>query len=64
MPEPLAARLADGPTVGELAAAYLDEHVAARCKPKTAAKTAAMYRLIVDKHILPALGRRPALAVG
>ena len=60
VPEPLAARLADGPTVGELAAVYLDEHVAARCKPKTAA----MYRLIVDKHIAPALGRRPALAVG
>ena len=60
VPEPLAARLADGPTVGDLAAVYLDEHVAARCKPKTAA----MYRLIVDKHILPALGRRPALAVG
>ena len=35
VPEPLAARLADGPTVGELAAVYLDEHVAARCKPKT-----------------------------
>ena len=32
VPEPLAARLADGPTVGELAAVYLDEHVAARCK--------------------------------
>ena len=60
VPEPLAASLADGPTVGELAAVYLDEHVASRCKPKTAA----MYRLIVDKHIAPALGRRPALAVG
>ena len=60
MPEPLALRLADGPTVADLAARYLDEHVAARCKPKTAA----MYRLIVEKHIVPALGKLPALAVG
>ena len=51
VPEPLALRLADGPTVADLAARYLDEHVAARCKPKTAA----MYRLIVEKHIVPAL---------
>ena len=58
--KPLALRLADGPTVADLAARYLDEHVAARCKPKTAA----MYRLIVEKHIVPALGKLPALAVG
>ena len=31
-----------------------------RCKPKTES----MYRLIVAKYILPAFGRRPALAVG
>ena len=31
-----------------------------RCKPKTEAK----YRLVVGKHILPALGKRPALGVG
>ena len=60
VPEPLALRLADGPTVADLAARYLDEHVAARCKPKTVA----MYRLIVEKHIVPALGKLPALAVG
>ena len=58
-PEPLAVTLADSPTVGDLAKVYLDEHVAVRCKPKTAA----MYRLIVDRHLLPALGKTPALAV-
>ncbi|MDE2933870.1 MAG: tyrosine-type recombinase/integrase [Chloroflexota bacterium] len=59
--EPVAepARKAGGPAVGELARAWLEEHVAVRCKPKTAQ----MYRLIVEKHILPALGRTPALAV-
>ena len=59
VPEPQAVTLADSPTVGDLARVYLDEHVAVRCKPKTAA----MYRLIVDKHLLPALGKTPALAV-
>ena len=58
-PEPLAVTLADSPTVGDLAKVYLDEHVAVRCKPKTAA----MYRLIVNRHLLPALGKTPALAV-
>ena len=60
MPEPLVAKLAGGPTVAALAARYLEDHVAARCKPRTAAS----YRLAIDKHILPALGRLPALAVG
>ena len=50
---------AKGPTVGELAQAWLEEHVAVRWKPRTAR----MYRLIVERHILPALGRTPALAV-
>ena len=59
VPEPLAVTLADSPTVGDLAGVYLDEHVTVRCKPKTVA----MYRLIVDKHLLPALGKTPALAV-
>ena len=58
-PAPLAVTLADSPTVGDLARVHLDEHVAVRCKPKTAA----MYRLIVDKHLLPAIGKTPALAV-
>ena len=58
-PEPLEVTLADSPTVGDLARVYLDEHVAVRCKPKTAAT----YRLIVDKHLLPPLGKTPALAI-
>jgi len=58
--EPLAARPVEGPTVAELARRWLDEHVAVHCKPKTEST----YRLMVDKHILPALGRMPALAVG
>ncbi len=59
VPEPMSARLAGGPTVAELARAYLEEHVAVRCKPKTAE----MYGQAVRKHILPALGKMPALAV-
>ena len=39
---------------------YLEEHVAVRCKPKTEET----YRLVIGKHILPAFGKRPALAVG
>ena len=58
--EPMVVKLAEGPTVGELAERYLEEHVAVRCKPKTES----MYRLIVAKHILPKLGKRPALTVG
>ncbi len=54
-----AARLANGPAVSDLAARYLEEHVAVRCKPKTA-KTA---RTVVDRHIVPALGGLPAAAV-
>ena len=59
MPEPLAAKQAQGPTVGELAARYLEEHVAVRCKPKTA-KTA---RSIVERHIVPKLGGLALAAV-
>ena len=60
IPEPMAAKVAERPTVGELAEHYLEKHVALRCKPKTVL----MYRLIVAKYILPAFGGRPALAVG
>ena len=60
VPEPMAAKLAEGPTVAELARRWLDEHVAVRCKPKTAYS----YRLIVEKHILPALGKTPGRALG
>ena len=51
VPEPMAAKLAAGPTVGELAQRYLEEHVEVRCK----AKTAQSYRQVVGKHIVPAL---------
>ena len=60
VPEPTVVRLAAGPTVGDLARRYLEEHVAVRCKPKTQAT----YRLVVEKHILPRLGKLPALAIG
>ena len=60
VPDPSpAARRAAGPTVADLAARYLEEHVAARCKPGTA-RTA---RTAVNRHILPALGRLPLAAV-
>ncbi|MDE0695967.1 MAG: tyrosine-type recombinase/integrase [Boseongicola sp.] len=45
--------------MAELVERYLEEHVAVRCKPRTAEG----YRRVIGKHILPALGRRPALAV-
>ena len=59
VPEPLAAKLAGAPTVAELAERYVKEHVEVRCKPATAEA----FRLVVRKHILPALGSRSALAV-
>ncbi len=43
---------ARGPTVAEFAARYLEEHVALRCKPRTA-KTV---RSAIRRHIVPALG--------
>ena len=45
--------------VGELAQRWLEEHVGTRCEPSTAET----YRLTVKKHIVPALGRKPALAI-
>ena len=60
IPEPMARRLANGPTVAALAARYLEEHVAVRCKPRSVV----LYRLVVEKYILPEFGQRSALAVG
>ena len=57
--EPLVAKLAKGPTVAELAAGYLEDHVAVRCRPRTAE----FYRLVVNKYLVPRLGRQPAPAV-
>ena len=58
-PEPLPVRQANGPTVEDLAQRFLDDHVAARCKPATAAA----YRFAIGKHILPAFGKLSALAL-
>ena len=60
VPESLPAKLADGPTVAELAVRYLDEHVLVRCKPSTART----HRQLVGKHLLPEFGKLPAAAVG
>ena len=59
-PKPGAEAAAGGPTVAEFAARYLEEHVAVRCKPKTA-KT---IRSVIRRHILPALGGAPLASVG
>ena len=48
------------PTVAELAERYLSEHVAVRCKPNTARG----YRHVIDKHVLPVLGKQPISALG
>ena len=59
VPLPLAARARGGPTVADLAARYLDDHVEVRLKPRTQAKL----RGVLRRHILPALGRLPVEAV-
>ena len=59
IPEPLAVMEAKGPTVADLAAVYLEEIVEVRLKPASAK----VYRSVIGKHVLPALGRRPALSV-
>ena len=59
IPEPLAITEANGPTVADLVAMYLKEVVAVRLKPASAKS----YRYTIEKHILPALGRKPALSV-
>ena len=48
-----------GPTVAELCTRYMEEYVAVRCKPGTAA----LYRSVIDRHVLPALGRVPLAAL-
>ena len=57
IPEPLA--VTKGPTVADLAAVYLEEIVEVRLKPASAK----VYRSVIGKHVLPALGRKPALSV-
>ncbi len=57
VPEPLSPKA--GPTVAELCARYLTEYVSVRCKPGTAA----LYRSVIDRHVLPVLGRAPLAAL-
>ena len=59
--EPVAeARKTETITVAALAARYLREHVAVRCKPTTAAQ----YRLAIERYIVPALGTLPVSSLG
>ena len=48
-----------GPTVAELAERYLREHAAVRCKPNTVES----YRRVIERHILPRLGKVPIRAL-
>ena len=59
VPEPLSAKLAKGPTVADIARRYLENHVAVRCRPSTAG----LYRVAVEKYILPRFGKQSAIAL-
>ena len=59
VPLPLPAKYAGGPKVADLAKRYLEEHIAVRCKSKTQ-RTA---RSVVNRHMVPALGKLPIAAV-
>ncbi len=58
-PAPEQMRAKDGPSVAELAKRYSEEHLAVRCKPGTEA----LVRSVVDKHIVPTLGKLPLAEV-
>ena len=45
--------------MAEFSARYLEEHVIPHCKPSTAAQ----WRVVLDKHLLPAFGTLPLAAV-
>ena len=57
--EPLPAKYAGGPTVADLAARYMRQHVSVHCKDSTAAGI----RKLLDNHILPEFGKLPLAAV-
>ena len=59
IPAPIAPKPASEPTVAEFSARFLEEHVIPHCKPSTAAQ----WRVVLDKHILPAFGTLPLAAV-
>ena len=54
------AQKAESITVAALAARYLREHVAVRCKPTTATQ----YRLAIERYIVPALGTSAVSSLG
>ena len=58
--EPMEAGLEDCPTFDELAREWMEKHVDPRCKPKTRE----MYRLMVERHLVPAFGQERALSIG
>ena len=60
VPERTAARRRIGPTVVAVAARYMEEYVAVRCKPATAK----IRRNAIRNHIVPRLGKLPLAAVG
>ena len=60
VPEPMAAKRPDGPTVAELASRYLEEYAEEHCKPNTVRA----YRRMANRHIVPAVGKLPAGGVG
>ena len=59
-PAPPSAAAPAGPTVAELAERYLEEQVAVHCKPRTLD----LYRAVVHRHLVPALGETPIAALG
>ena len=59
VPEPLPERCGGGPTVADLAARYLEQHVAVHCKESTAEGI----RNLIGNHILPEFGKLPLMAV-
>ena len=59
IPEPMAVKLTNGPRVADLATVYLDEVADVRMKPATARAC----RGTVENHILPRLGKTPALSL-
>ena len=52
--DPKPPELAPEPTVADLAERFLKNHVAVRCRPNTARN----YRMAIQHHILPALGKK------
>ncbi|MCY3787944.1 MAG: hypothetical protein OXH63_04060, partial [Gemmatimonadetes bacterium] len=51
---------ANGPTVAQVASRYLNEYVIVRCKPSTVQ----LRGILIRKHIVPAIGHLPLVAVG